>query len=84
MADEYGTEPMFDVPEEYRPPKRPPKYPAWREYKGKRISCHDCVMDLVNGSAGFMAEPATWLRDTPVRRDYFCARHAHRRKLEER
>lgn len=41
---------MFEVPPIYRRPKTPPKTDSWRAYKGKSVSCDQCVRDLHDGT----------------------------------
>lgn len=83
MADPYGTEPMFDVPEKYRPPLRPVKYPQWRRYSGKRTSCDVCIIDLSMGTVKFMAESARHVRTDENGRRFLCDRHADERRVAD-
>lgn len=80
MSDPCGTEPMFEVPKKYRPPKAPDKWPRWRAYKGKRTSCDDCIMAIANDQRQFASEPAGWTREDAIGKAYYCNRHATERK----
>ena len=79
MADPYGTEPMFDIPDRYRPPKRKVGV-AWRKHTGKITSCDDCILDLAAGKVKFMPTPAALVRTDLDSRRYYCHVHAAQRK----
>lgn len=76
MSDPYGTEPMFSIPEKYRPPARKVKYPQWRKYSGKRTSCDECILALARGDVKFMAEPAMKVRTDEDGQRFLCSVHA--------
>lgn len=80
MSDPYGTEPMFDVPKKYRPPKRPDNWPRWREYKGKRTSCDDCIRAIARGESHFASQPAGHTREDADGKAFYCNKHATDRK----
>lgn len=84
MAPTEWDVPLFEVPERYRPPKRKAKFPVWREWKGARQSCDDCILALARGEARFMAEPAMYVRADEQGRSFLCPRHAHDRKVRDR
>lgn len=83
MAEGYGTEPMFQIPAKYRPPKRKQKWPTWGTYHGKLMSCDDCIMAIANGTRLFTSEYATNVRTDKDGRRYFCSRHTEQRKTAD-
>lgn len=83
MADPYGTEPMFDIPDRYKPPKRQQAAVAWRQHKGKQTSCDDCILALARGEVKFSPNLASHVRTTPVQRGYYCTEHAMSRKADD-
>lgn len=80
--DEYGTGELFPVPKAYRPPKR--AAPLWREWRGRRTSCDDCILALARGEIQFLAEPARLVRSDGQGTHYYCHQHARVRRLAER
>jgi hypothetical protein len=83
MSDAYGTEPMFPLPERYKPPKRKMKFPNWRQHTGKRTSCDICIMALARGEVKFMVDNAAHVRTDENGRKFYCARHAQSKKLQD-
>ena len=79
--DEYGTEPLFPVPESYRPPKR--KTQAWRAWTGRRTSCDDCIIAISRAEQTFLAEPARWAHSDEDGTHYYCYGHARIRRSWE-
>lgn len=75
--------PLFDVPEKYRPPKRAPKYPQWRQHTGKRTSCDICIMSLARGEVKFMVDNAAHVRTDANGRKFYCSKHAHDARLQD-
>ena len=76
--------PLFDVPPKYQPRARVVNYPQWRRYKGKRISCDDCIVDLAKGKTRFMAQPASFARIDESGRRFYCHRHAQEHKVDDK
>ena len=84
MADPFGTEPMFDIPDRYRPKRSQKVGVTWRRHTGKTTSCDDCTIDLAEGRVQFMPTPASLVRSDSEGRRYYCHEHAHRRKELDR
>lgn len=82
--DEYGTLPMLEVPEAYRPPTRPlPALVVWGGYTGKRQSCFDCLSNIATGLNRHFAEPARMTRTSREGIGYYCGRHGSERKIQD-
>ena len=82
-TDPFGMEPMFEVPPKYQPPKREQKWPVWKAYRGGRMSCDDCLIDIANGDRKFMSELAHNVRQDANGTRYYCPRHTRIRKEQE-
>jgi hypothetical protein len=80
MEDEYGTTPMFEVPKKYRAPKRAPEFPQWRKYVGKRTTCDDCILAIMQDKRRFLAGNAAFVRTDENGRTFYCGEHAVHRK----
>lgn len=81
MTDPYGTEPMFEVPKKYRAPEKlDDGKVVWRSYSGKRTSCDDCIVALMEGRSFFLAEPARFTRTVSGQVRYYCNRHSLTRR----
>lgn len=81
--DPFGTIPMFEVPEKYRPPAKPPKKIVWTAYKGARTSCCQCVLNIAKGTNRHFSDSASKVRTTPTSRDYYCYRHGYEQELQD-
>ena len=79
MPNEWDV-PLFDVPEKYRPPKRQQVWPIYRRYKGKRISCDGCILEIASGRRTALSEFATYSRADADGTRYYCDRHIQERK----
>lgn len=84
MSDDYGTIPMFEVPEKYRAPSKEVKGVSWRRYTGARTSCDNCISEHRERHIGaFQIERASWLRVTADSVGYLCFRHGAVQKTED-
>lgn len=85
QPDDYGTEPMFDLPSVYQPPRRPPAVDRWTAYKGVRHTCDLCVMNRHDGiSDTDFATAKHMLTLTSGRRWLLCSVHAAQVRNRER
>lgn len=83
MSDVHDWDvPMFEVPKKYRPPKKPDNWPRWRDYKGKRTSCDDCIRAIATGERKFASQPASATREDAQGKEFYCTRHASDRKTK--
>jgi hypothetical protein len=84
MADPYGTEPMFEIPEKYKSQRSRKPGVAWRKHAGRITSCDACIMALHRHEVTFAPTPASNVRDENGERRYFCAEHTVIQKAEDR
>lgn len=87
MPDAYGTEEMFKLPEVYRPPRvRPAAVPTWRhsKYKGRRISCDICIINIHDGVVDCQLSPATQVVTFGEKKWHLCSFHSAQVKGGER
>jgi hypothetical protein len=84
-VDPGGTEPMFAVPEVYRPPKRKqdPAVDKWAKFKG-RITCDLCIMNVHDGISDTVLTHAKWSLQRGGRRWLLCTVHATQVRNGER
>lgn len=74
---------MFEVPAKYRPPKRVQKWPVWRRYKGKRISCDACLVEIVRGQRKGLSDSAAYSRADAESTRYYCFAHSEELKVKD-
>ena len=85
--DEYGTEPMFAIPEVYRAPRRKaddPMVSKWGAYKGVPHSCDLCIMNIHDGISDTTLQRAKHTLTRGERRWLLCVIHAAQVKSGER
>lgn len=82
----FDMEPMLEVPEPYRPPKRTPKNDRWSPYRGVRMSCDICVLNIHVGVVDTTLSHAKHqlIRAVDGRRWLLCTIHAQQIKNHER
>lgn len=84
--DEYGTEPMFDVPEPYRVRPRKGADPLavrWTKASG-RFTCDLCIMNLHDGISDTPLSHAKHTYIKGERRWMLCSVHAAQIRNNER
>ena len=79
-------EPLFEGYErEFRPPpRRISEKPKWSQYRPKgRVSCDDCLRDLVEAGGGYLSRAAKWRRVQGESDLLLCTAHAQLRRVED-
>jgi hypothetical protein len=84
-TDPGGTEPMFDIPQPYRAPKRKadPMVSRWAKFKG-RFTCDLCIMNIHDGISDTQLSQAKHSLTRGERRWLLCSVHAAQVRNGER
>lgn len=78
-------EPLFDIPEVYRAPKRKdPAISKWGKHHGRAHTCDLCIMDLHDGIATTQLTHAKHTLTRGERRWLLCSVHAAQVRNGER
>lgn len=80
-----GTQPMFDIPEVYRAPKRKadPTVSRWAKWKGVH-TCDLCIMNIHDGITDTPLQHAKHALTRGDRRWLLCSTHAAQVRSGER
>lgn len=88
MADQYGTEEMFDIPSIYKSAKKrtaPSDKDKWTKHRGRRISCDVCILNIHRGAViDCQFGHATQSLQRGERKWFLCSWHATQIKNGER
>lgn len=74
--DGWEDVPMFEVQARYKRRRPPPQGIGWRAYKGKRVPCELCVLEIAKGVRASLADPARHVRTEKEKERFLCDRHA--------
>lgn len=84
MSDDYGTIPMFEVPDRYRKARPENAAPKWGKHSGPRTTCELCILDIRAGHLRSPYETATETYTVGSRVWHLCATHRTQIKYQGR